>query len=691
MPADFYETREVGDALATDDGFDPADDRGFPWEFRPGTELVETWSLPDAAGRPDFGIPGPPEDDLPNSPFKHLTYFTEKDAEVFFGRGYQIRVLYEQITDGNGPPILLLHGASGVGKSSLLDAGLVPRVKAGGREVRYRRRDQRKGLLGTLRDALGIPDGRTDLDEHWRAEERLKPLDIFIDQVEECFTRPDAARPRELDEFVEALVAALGDRGQRPEGKLVLGFRKEWLAEIDRRLREANLPRNQMFLEQLDRRGIIEAIRGPTRPGRLQKKYNLKISDEDSPAVPEVIADNLLARAGSSLTPTLQLLLTKMWESAWQTKPHEPRFDRDLYESLKSEGDLLEDAIDDGLEAIGRWNREVLENGLALDVLAYHATELGYANECDLAKLKERYKHRDDVLDGLLSCCKDCYLIVDAETVVHPSTGSDLRLMSSANDVRDIPTAGNGLIIASAVKDVFHFRIFDRDGRMVVDTDETKLTTQAGPIEDLRKQLASFWPPHELTRSEKNRIITAVTSIVGHIPSTQLAHDLLAPLVLRRFRFSMAPGQRARRLLENRAPEWHEGKTGPVLDSTDLAAVEEGALGMRGWTADETRLVDESRRAAEQEKAEDEARESRVHEAEQGKRQAEDDKRGETEHRLKEKEESNQRLRKEAVKLRRTLAITVGVAAIAGLLGWEARHEANHRSRGEGRGRSHVG
>ena len=93
----------------------------------------------------------------------------------------------------------------------------------------------------------------------------------------------------------------LGRSGQRPEGKLVLGFRKEWLAEIDRRLEEANLPRNQMFLEQLDRRGIIEAIRGPRAPGRLQKKYNLKISEKDSPAVPEVIADNLLARMAARL------------------------------------------------------------------------------------------------------------------------------------------------------------------------------------------------------------------------------------------------------------------------------------------------------------------------------------------------------------------------------------------------------
>ncbi len=47
----------------------------------------------------------------------------------------------------------------------------------------------------------------------------------------------------------------------------------------------------------------------------------------------------------------------------------------------------------------------------------------------------------------------------------------------------------------------------------------------------------------------------------------------------------MAPGQRARRLLENRAREWQDGKTGHALDSIDLATVMVGAPGMRAWDA----------------------------------------------------------------------------------------------------------
>ena len=72
----------------------------------------------------------------------------------------------------------------------------------------------------------------------------------------------------------------------------------------------------------------------------------------------------------------------------------------------------------------------------------------------------------------------------------------------------------------AAVNGVLHFRIFDRGGEKVVDTDEKeeKLKEKAGQIEDLSKQLKSLWLPHELTGSEKNRVMTAITSIVGQTP-----------------------------------------------------------------------------------------------------------------------------------------------------------------------------
>jgi outer membrane protein TolC len=92
----------------------------------------------------------------------------------------------------------------------------------------------------------------------------------------------------------------------------------------------------------------------------------------------------------------------------------------------------------------------------------------------------------------------------------------DLRLMSSVGDAGDIPTAGKTLVIVADVKGVLHFRIFEGDGRIVVDTDESRLTAQAGPIADLKKRLENLWPPRQPVEEEKRQVITVVTSIVGY-------------------------------------------------------------------------------------------------------------------------------------------------------------------------------
>jgi tetratricopeptide (TPR) repeat protein len=110
--------------------------------------------------------------------------------------------------------------------------------------------------------------------------------------------------------------------------------------------------------------------------------------------------------------------------------------------------------------------------------------------------------------------------------------GFDLRLMSSVSGVSDIPTAGNNQVIIAKVGDVLHFRIFEDDGRNVVDTDETRLTAQAGPIADLKKQLENLWPPHQLGEGEKDQVIAAVTSIVRHTrKNIEIAKEVLDRLL----------------------------------------------------------------------------------------------------------------------------------------------------------------
>ena len=106
--------------------------------------------------------------------------------------------------------------------------------------------------------------------------------------------------------------------------------------------------------------------------------------------------------------------------------------------------------------------------------------------------------------------------------------GYDLELMSSVIVGSRIPDKGNTLIIVAILDHVLHFRIFDSNGKMVVDTDEKSVIDQATQIEALRSQLESFWPPHELTPSEKVQVIAAVTSLVGQTLQEPSAYVLSA-------------------------------------------------------------------------------------------------------------------------------------------------------------------
>ena len=98
--------------------------------------------------------------------------------------------------------------------------------------------------------------------------------------------------------------------------------------------------------------------------------------------------------------------------------------------------------------------------------------------------------------------------------------GFDLQLMPQVSDARDIPTRGKNLVIVADVQGKLHFRIFDADGNEKVKKDETSLTAQAENIEDLKNQLERLWPPNQPTRSEKEQVIIAVTSIVAYTPKT---------------------------------------------------------------------------------------------------------------------------------------------------------------------------
>src|SRR5215471_10710404 len=68
----------------------------------------------------------------PGGPYLGLVPFEERDARLFYGRDELADQLVRRLAEQpDGPGILLVAGESGSGKSSLLRAGLLPRLAAG--------------------------------------------------------------------------------------------------------------------------------------------------------------------------------------------------------------------------------------------------------------------------------------------------------------------------------------------------------------------------------------------------------------------------------------------------------------------------------------------------------------------------------------------------------------------------------
>lgn len=489
---------------------------------------------------PVFGLPGLPQNKLPEKPYKYLTWFTEAEAEVFFGRSPDIAQVYRQLTDPAQPGILLLYGQAGVGKSSFLDAGLQPRLKWY-HEVIYLRRDAGQSLLETLRQKLGAapPDS---LAAAWHAKEQTsgRPLVVIFDQLEEVYTRPSHNAPNELQEFCAALVDLYGPNASRVRGRLVLSFRKEWFAEIQKQMETSQLDWSKHFLQTMDKPAVIDAILGLTKTERLRNRYGLQVSA----ALADDMAAALLKDRESPLAPTLQILLTRMWDRAIARSRSCPEMKASDFEALEKEGLGLGDFLDRQLEELGKAenkHEEWVDSGLALDVLDLHVTPSLTARECSL--------------DELL--------------VLYAST----RTPSNAKP--------NGLVR------------HQRSGEAQTGRQGAQSDPALPPENHLNPDRAES--VRGLLQSLKDAALLVDSSEDDDRKVTRLCHDTLATLVQLRYAASDKPGQRARRILEARAEEWKEGTETGALDPGSLAVVESGAAGMRAWTPRETELVAYSR------------------------------------------------------------------------------------------------
>lgn len=416
---------DISDGMMRDLLNDDSESDGFPWEWtcKEGSEAVMDWSLPEAANNALFGLP-PIEIKyhLPEKPFIYLNWFGREHAEIFFGRSNEIRKLYDKVNNTSTPPLILLHGNSGVGKSSLLEAGLLPRLEKD-YLVYYLRRRRTFSALGTIMNSLRnegevlAPYKTEDLKVEWMKveEQEGRPLVCVLDQLEEAITRPlkdkgsrEKATRLELEALAEAISKCFMDPNHQPKGKLILSFRKEFQPELEALFSRFRLPRSNVFIAPLGRNGIIDAIVGLTKNKRTKERYNLELEE----GLAETIADDLLADDEvSSVAPVLQILLTEMWNKGIAENRSPLVFKKAIYNKLAQEGIHLNDFLHQQLEILRKQYPQANETGLLLDVLKNFTTDRGTSAKFYEKDVEAWYPNIEVDISAVLQKFKNNYIL----------------------------------------------------------------------------------------------------------------------------------------------------------------------------------------------------------------------------------------------------------------------------------------
>ncbi len=285
-------------------------------------------------------------------PYKGLQPYTEADRAYFFGRERDQEIIASNLYAAS---LTILYGASGVGKSSVLLAGVVPQLR---REPRLAvvvfRQWQDAGFATMLkREILRAVTEKTGkavdvdlalpLDEFLlRCGKHLRgPIFLFFDQFEEfCLYHP----PTQSDEGFDAEFARAVNR-QEVDANFLLSLRDDGLSKLDRfRGRIPRLLGNMLRLEHLDMEAGREAVLKPLDSyNRNLKEGQPQVSIEDSlveSLLEQVktgkvtIAQSGHGQGGSARlpdhlgedsrieTPFLQMVLMRLWNEEMAAGSH---------------------------------------------------------------------------------------------------------------------------------------------------------------------------------------------------------------------------------------------------------------------------------------------------------------------------------------------------------------------------------
>ena len=195
------------------------------------------------------------------SPFVGSAPFEEKDADLFFGRDDDARVVLANL---HASSLTILYGESAVGKSSLLDAKLIPQLRGATTfplvKLRTWSADPTTALRGAIARYLAVEAHKNDtlaqcvFNGLAGSDSRLL---VVLDQFEEYFQYRTSSDTFQ-EQFAELVVR------DDIRVNVLISIREDALSMLD--LFQSSIPQlfdNYLRLEHLDRSSARQAIEQP--------------------------------------------------------------------------------------------------------------------------------------------------------------------------------------------------------------------------------------------------------------------------------------------------------------------------------------------------------------------------------------------------------------------------------------------